>query len=101
MLELFPEGFEEVDRLGGVELAAYTDAAGEERMWAFFGAGRAADVDGGWEDKWRAVHQPGRGGRLGVGPPWGVVEHEALAVGGDPGRAFGTRSRRAEARCLA
>src|SRR5207248_7670992 len=28
MLELFPEGFEEVDRPEGVELAAYTDAAG-------------------------------------------------------------------------
>ena len=37
MIEIFPEGFEEVDRAAGVELAAYTDAAGEERMWAFFG----------------------------------------------------------------
>ena len=33
MLELFPEGFEEVDRPQGVELAAYTDAGGEERLW--------------------------------------------------------------------
>ena len=32
MLELFPEGFEEVDRPEGIELAAYTDAAGEERV---------------------------------------------------------------------
>ena len=58
MLELFPEGFEEVDRPQGVELAAYTDAAGEERLWAFFGGARAADVEGGWEDKWRAFHRP-------------------------------------------
>ena len=29
MLELFPEGFEERGRAAGVELAAYTDAAGE------------------------------------------------------------------------
>ena len=34
MLELFPEGFEELDRLDGVELVAYTDASGEERLWA-------------------------------------------------------------------
>ena len=60
MLELFPDGFEEVDRPEGVELAAYTDAAGEERVWAFFGGARAADVDGGWEDKWRAFHRPAR-----------------------------------------
>ena len=31
MIELFPEGFEEVDHEGGVELAAYTDPSGEER----------------------------------------------------------------------
>ena len=60
MLEIFPEGFEEVDRQGGIELAAYTDAAGEERMWAFFGGGRAADVEDGWEDRWRAFHRPVR-----------------------------------------
>ncbi len=63
MIEIFPEGFEEIDRKGGIELAAYTDAAGEERMWAFFGGGRAADVEAGWEDRWRAFHQPVRVGR--------------------------------------
>ena len=47
MLELFPEGFEEVDAPTGVELAAYTDAAGEERLWAFFGSGRSASVEDG------------------------------------------------------
>ena len=36
MIELFPEGFEEVERATGVELAAYTDAAGEERIWHVF-----------------------------------------------------------------
>jgi ribosomal protein L11 methyltransferase len=100
MLELFPEGFEEVDRLGGVELAAYTDAAGEERMWAFFGGGRAADVDGGWEDKWRAFHQPVRVGRLWIGPPWEVPADGALAVVIDPGRAFGTGSHQTTRLCL-
>ena len=32
MIELFPEGFEELDAAGSLELAAYTNAAGEERI---------------------------------------------------------------------
>jgi ribosomal protein L11 methyltransferase len=100
MLELFPQGFEEVDRPGGVELAAYTDAAGEERVWAFFGGARAADVEGGWEDKWRAFHRPARVGRLWVGPPWERPEPDLLAVVVDPGRAFGTGSHPTTLLCL-
>jgi ribosomal protein L11 methyltransferase len=101
MIELFPEGFEEVDRAQGVELAAYTDAAGEERMWAFFGGGRAADVEGGWEDRWRAFHRPIRVGRLWVGPPWEPIDDDAVAVVIDPGRAFGTGSHQTTQLCLA
>ena len=101
MLELFPTGFEEVDRPEGVELAAYTDAAGEERMWAFFGGARAADVEGGWEDKWRAFHRPVRVGRLWVGPPWEQPDSDALTVVIDPGRAFGTGSHPTTQLCLA
>jgi ribosomal protein L11 methyltransferase len=100
MIELFPEGFEEVDRPQGVELAAYTDAAGEERVWAFFGGVRAADVDGGWEDKWRAFHRPVRVGRLWVGPPWEEAPADALTVVIDPGRAFGTGSHPTTRLCL-
>ena len=101
MIEIFPGGFEEVDRLGGVELAAYTDAAGEERMWAFFGGGRAADVEDGWEDRWRAFHRPVRVGRLWVGPPWVSTVDDALVVVIDPGRAFGTGSHQTTQLCLA
>ena len=43
MLELFPEGFEEIDGEGGIEIAAYTNAAGEERIWQAFG-GAAVSV---------------------------------------------------------
>jgi ribosomal protein L11 methyltransferase len=100
MLELFPEGFEEVERPQGVELAAYTDAAGEERVWAFFGGARAADVDGDWADKWRAFHRPARIGRLWVGPPWEEPPPDALAVVIDPGRAFGTGSHPTTRLCL-
>src|SRR5204862_7686688 len=88
MVELFPEGFEEVDRPEGVELAAYTDAAGEERLWAFFGGARSADGDGDWADKWRAFHRPARVGRVWVGPPWEDAPESVLAVAIDPGRAF-------------
>jgi len=100
MLELFPEGFEEVDRPQGTELAAYTDSAGEERVWAFFGGARSADVDGGWEDKWRAFHRPVSVGRLWVGPPWEEPAAGALAVVIDPGRAFGTGSHPTTQLCL-
>jgi ribosomal protein L11 methyltransferase len=100
MLELFPEGFEEIDRAAGVELAAYTDAAGEERMWAFFGNGRASDVDAGWEDRWRAFHRPVRVGGLWVGPPWESPAEDARVVVIDPGRAFGTGSHQTTQLCL-
>ena len=81
MLELFPEGFEESDGADGVELAAYTDAAGEERLWSAFGGARSTDVEEGWEDRWRAFHRPVRIGPLWVGPPW-----EEPDAGRDRGR---------------
>ena len=100
MIELFPGGFEEVDKAQGTELAAYTDAAGEERLWAFFGSGRSADVEEGWEDRWRAFHRPIRIGRLWVGPPWETPPTDALVVVIDPGRAFGTGSHQTTQLCL-
>ena len=90
MLELFPEGFEEVDVDGGVELAAYTNAAGEERLWHAFGGIRTTDVAPDWADRWREFHQPRRVGPLWVGPPWLDPPGDAVAVSVDPGRAFGT-----------
>jgi ribosomal protein L11 methyltransferase len=100
MLELFPEGFEEVDRPEGVELAAYTDAGGEERLWHFFGGTRASDVETGWEDRWRDFHRPARIGSLWIGPPWETPPTDALAVVIDPGRAFGTGSHPTTQLCL-
>lgn len=100
MIELFPEGFEEIDRRQGTELAAYTDPAGEERFWAFFGNGRSADVEDGWEDRWRAFHRPVRVGCLWVGPPWERPPDDALVVVVDPGRAFGTGSHQTTQLCL-
>jgi ribosomal protein L11 methyltransferase len=100
MLELFPDGFEEVDRGGSTELVAYTDAGGEERLWHAFGGASVADVDGGWEDRWRDFHRPVRIGPLWVGPPWERPPDDALAVVIDPGRAFGTGSHPTTRLCL-
>ena len=90
MLGLFPEGFEEVDEAGGVELAAYTNAAGEERIWHAFGAASGRDVDEDWPDRWRAFHRPVVAGGLWIGPPWEEPPVTLPAVVIDPGRAFGT-----------
>jgi ribosomal protein L11 methyltransferase len=90
MLDLFPEGFEEIDGGDGVELVAYTDPGGEERMWVAFGAAAAADVPAGWEDGWRQFHKPVLVDDLWIGPPWETPPPEGPNVIIDPGRAFGT-----------
>jgi ribosomal protein L11 methyltransferase len=90
MLELFPQGFEEVDLADGIELVAYTDAGGEERLWHVFGGVRGEDVAADWRDRWKAFHQPVRVGPLWIGPPWHEPPPEATPIVIDPGRAFGT-----------
>jgi len=90
MLELFPQGFEEVDLADGIELVAYTDASGEERLWHVFGGVRGQDVAADWRDRWKAFHQPVRVGPLWIGPPWHDPPADATAIVIDPGRAFGT-----------
>jgi ribosomal protein L11 methyltransferase len=100
MLELFPQGFEESDGVDGVELAAYTDAAGEERLWSAFGGARSTEVEEGWEERWRAFHRPVRVGPLWVGPPWETPDPGAVAVVVDPGRAFGTGGHATTRLCL-
>ena len=90
MLELFPEGFEEVDGADGIELIAYTDSGGEERLWHSFGGVRGEDVAADWRDRWKSFHHPVRLGPLWVGPPWHDAPADATAIVIDPGRAFGT-----------
>ena len=100
MVELFPEGFEETERSGGVELAAYTNAQGEERLWHVFGGAQSTDVPDGWEDRWRTFHKPVRVGKLWVGPPWEAPDARLLSVVVDPGRAFGTGAHPTTQLCL-
>jgi ribosomal protein L11 methyltransferase len=100
MLELFPQGFEEIEHPDGLELVAYTDDAGEERLWAAFGEVRADDVPADWEERWREFHRPVRVGRLWIGPPWETPPAEAEAIVVDPGRAFGTGGHATTRLCL-
>jgi ribosomal protein L11 methyltransferase len=100
MLELFPDGFEEVERTDSVELAAYTDPGGEERLMQVFTGTSASDVEEGWEERWREFHRPVRIGPLWVGPPWEQPPPDALAVVVDPGRAFGTGAHPTTRLCL-
>jgi ribosomal protein L11 methyltransferase len=101
MLELFPEGFEEIDGAGGIEIAAYTNAAGEERIWQAFGGAAVAEVGNDWQDRWRQFHRPVRVGGLWIGPPWERPDDDAVAVVIDPGRAFGTGGHATTRLCLA
>lgn len=100
MVELFPDGFEEVEDAEGVELAAYTDGGGEERIWTAFGGARSADVPDGWEDAWRRFHRPVLAGPFWVGPPWEEPPDGPLAIVVDPGRAFGTGAHATTRLCL-
>ena len=91
MLGLVPDGFEEAALDDAeVELAAYTDAAGERRLRGAFATVTVEAVPAGWEDAWRSFHRPVRIGPVWVGPPWEAPEPGAVAVTIDPGRAFGT-----------
>jgi ribosomal protein L11 methyltransferase len=100
MLQLFPEGFEEQELVDGVELAAYTDWRGEERLWQVFGAARADPIDTGWAERWRRFHRAVRVGPLWIGPPWLEPDQDAIAVVIDPGRAFGTGAHPTTRLCL-
>lgn len=100
MLDLFPEGFEEVDEDDGVELVAYTDGAGQERFAAVFGAVTGRDVADDWHERWRTFHRGVRVGRLWVGPPWEEPARGSVPVVIDPGRAFGTGGHMTTRLCL-
>ncbi len=100
MLDLFPEGFEERGAGSGVELAAYTDPAGEARARAALGDITAVDVADGWEDRWRDFHHGVTAGPLWVGPPWEQPPSGLLAVVIEPGRAFGTGAHPTTRLCL-
>ena len=90
MLELFPDGFEEVEQADSLELAAYVGSDGEKLLRRAFGEVASEPVVDDWPERWRSFHVPVRIGPLWVGPPWKEPPADAVAVVIDPGRAFGT-----------
>jgi ribosomal protein L11 methyltransferase len=100
MLAICPEGFEESDVPNGLELAAYTDSDGAERLTAAFGSVASAPVEADWADRWRDFHRPVQAGPFWVGPPWEPPPDRARAIVIDPGRAFGTGAHPTTRLCL-
>jgi ribosomal protein L11 methyltransferase len=100
MLALFPEGFEEAERGDEFELSAYTDAGGEARMTAVFGAIAAIDVPVDWEERWKRFHRPVHAGGIWIVPPWEQDSLKGESITIDPGRAFGTGAHPTTRLCL-
>jgi ribosomal protein L11 methyltransferase len=90
LLELVPEGLEELDLNGEVELAVYVDEARARLLRAAFPGVTASPVEPGWEDAWRRFHRPVVAGDVWIGPPWERPPADRASVIVDPGRAFGT-----------
>jgi ribosomal protein L11 methyltransferase len=90
MLDLVPEGFEEVDGGATVELAGYVGRGAEARIRATFPDAVSEPIADDWPDRWRSFHRPVRVGPVWVGPPWEPAPNDAIAIVIDPGRAFGT-----------
>jgi ribosomal protein L11 methyltransferase len=90
MLELFPEGFLEERRGDSVELAAFTNEAGADRLRESFGRVATEPVSPDWADEWKRFHRPVEVGPLWIGPPWEQPKAGLQPVVIDPGRAFGT-----------
>ena len=101
MLVLAPEGFEERPAEdGGLELAAYTDAAGELAIRAAFADVTSTSVGDDWAERWRDFHQPVELGSLWIGPPWREPAPGRIPIVIDPGRAFGTGAHDTTRLCL-
>ena len=100
LLELAPQGFEEIDCGGEVELAAYVGADGEAAIRGVFADAVSTRVEPGWGDRWREFHRPAWAGGVWLGPPWETPPAGALAVVVDPGRAFGTGAHPTTRLCL-
>lgn len=89
-LELVPAGFEEVTDGERLSLVLYVAEGESEAVRRVFPDARAALVEPGWEETWRAFHRPVRVGGVWIGPPWEKAPAGEPSVVIDPGRAFGT-----------
>ena len=98
LLELAPDGFEQVDGDGWVEYALYGAPGelpsypdGEADVGGVRVSVRGEPVADDWGERWKQFHEPVLvGGRLWVRPPWAPARPGALDLVVDPGQAFGT-----------
>jgi ribosomal protein L11 methyltransferase len=109
LLELAPQGVEEVELDGGVVEFAVYGAPGE---LPFLSAVRAVaqgalvevstqEVADDWADRWRQFHRPlVLEGRLTVRPPWEPAGDTPIDLVIDPGQAFGTGAHATTRLCL-
>ena len=100
LLERFPDGLEEQSLGGVVELAVFTDEAGEVVVRDGFADVRSEPVVPGWENRWKEFHRPVRAGGLWIGPPWSPAPPGERTVVVDPGRAFGTGAHPTTRACI-
>jgi ribosomal protein L11 methyltransferase len=97
-VELAPEGFEETETPGGIELAAYGPTA--ERVRDAVPDAVVTVVEDGWEERWREFHRPAVIGSLWIGPPWLEAPAGLTPIVVDPGQAFGTGAHPTTQLCL-
>jgi ribosomal protein L11 methyltransferase len=100
LLPVAPDGFEEVEGKGWVELAVYGGDRVESALRAEFPDAIAQPVEAGWEDAWRAFHRPVRAGGVWIGPPWEQAPADGVVLVVDPGRAFGTGAHATTRACV-
>jgi ribosomal protein L11 methyltransferase len=108
LVELAPEGFEQIDGEHFVEFALY-GAPGElpelPRGRAHIG-GVTVEVSGtevgdDWAERWREFHRPATiAGRLHVRPPWTPPSPGCIDIVIDPAQAFGTGAHPTTRMCL-
>jgi ribosomal protein L11 methyltransferase len=107
LVELAPEGFEQVDGGHFVEFALY-GAPGElpelSRGRAELGGVTVevtgAEIGDDWADRWRTFHRPAQIGRIHVRAPWHDAPSEGIDIVIDPGQAFGTGAHPTTRMCL-
>ena len=107
LVELAPEGFEQVDGDGFVEFALY-GAPGElpdlPPGTASIGATHVhvstEELGDDWADRWRAFHKPAQVGRIHVRAPWHEPAVEGIDIVIDPAQAFGTGAHPTTRMCL-
>lgn len=94
MLEHFPEGLEEREDAGHVEIAGYGSMAHVSAARAMLASeqwpARETDVTPGWETAWQRFHRPVVIGELWLGPSWETPPEGLVSVTIEPGMAFGT-----------